>query len=66
MLYSLTDYIWLTSYVIGQSKLFNDVCEWEDGWEYYEQNDEEIDDDEEGDMRVLEQMMVKLRPKKQW
>ncbi len=61
MLYSLTYYTWLTSYVIDQSKLFNDVCEWGDEWEYYEQNDEEIDDDEEGDMRVMERMMVKLR-----
>ncbi len=40
MLYSLTDYIWLTSYLIGQLKLFNDVCEWEDEWGYYEQNDD--------------------------
>ncbi len=52
MLYSLTDYRWLTLYIIVLAKLFDDLCEREDEREhqgnYYEEdNDDNENEDEE-------------------
>ncbi|WP_146656665.1 hypothetical protein [Candidatus Hodgkinia cicadicola] len=44
LLYSLTDYRWLTFYIIVLAKLFDNLCKREDEREYYEnyyENDEE-------------------------
>ncbi len=53
MLYSLTDYRWLTFYIIVLAKLFDDLCEREDEREYYENlYEEDNDDNESGDEEV--------------
>ncbi len=47
LLYSLTDFRWLTFYIIVLSKLFVNLCKREDEREYYENYNKETDDDEE-------------------
>ncbi|WP_146657015.1 hypothetical protein [Candidatus Hodgkinia cicadicola] len=56
LLYSLTDYRWLTFYIIVLAKLFNDLCEREDEREYYEnyyeddkENSKNGDEEDNGD-----------------
>ncbi len=46
MLYSLTDYRWLTFYIIVLAKLYNDLCEREDEREYCENSYEEDGEDD--------------------
>ncbi len=46
MLYSITDYRWLTFYIIVLAKLYDNLCKREDEREYYENYYEEQDDEQ--------------------